>query len=330
MKYFLSLVGAFSLVYSSLAFCQSISISTGEWQPYINHKNYNNGSAAELLTQIFSTNNTDIVWQYQNFELAFHQVAEKEKLASFPYFKTKSRQAQVLFSEPVFYATSFVYFNRQFQKNITVAALSNATYRIGRVAGYSYGEKIDNLLVHAKEFVTEKQALMALLNNDIDYLPMTESVMNNMLNNDFSVQKLLIKSLKNIKDTASLHLIAANNSAGEKIIKTVNYLINKTKHLGSMALVPEPLKKPLDLAKLVVSEGYPAILGQTLNKLAPQYYTLPQGTSVLVIEWNKKMLTSSTTDSLYKNMMAFSRVLILNGPLVGEEILVKNMYIELQ
>jgi polar amino acid transport system substrate-binding protein len=306
---------------------KSLSITTGEWQPYVNKQNETEGLATNLLREIFSTDNTDVTWQYQNYELAYFQVVSKEKLASFPYFKTESRASEVLFSVPVFYASSFVYYNRQYQKNIETKQLSN--YRIGRVSGYSYGELIDNLLINAKEYVTEKQALTALLNNEIDYLPMTESVMNNMLNNEFSTQKLLITPLEGVKDTASLHLIAANNVEGEQVIKQLNLLINKVSSLSSMRLVPETLKKSPDLAKLVVSEGHPAILGQTLDRENPQYFTLPQGTSILVIDWSTKMITSSNTDSLYKNMMSLSRVLILNGPLVGEELLVRNMHIEL-
>lgn len=317
----------FTLVCSSLACGQSITITTDEWQPYINKPEQALGSAAELLKQLYSMDDTEIRWQYQHYDLAYYQVAKKQKLASFPYFKTDVRASQVLFSKAIFYATSYIYFNRQFQSNIHLEQLNQ--YKIGRVSGYSYGEKIDGLLAKAQTFVSEKQALEALLNHQIDYLPMTESVMNNLLNNEFSTQKLLIKPLDNIKDNASLHLIAANNSEGQQLITALNAHIDKVAHLASMKLVPEALKKSPDLAKLVVAEGYPAILGQTLAAVEPQFYTLPQGTSVLVIKWSNKMLTSSTTDTLYKNMMAFSHVLILNGPLVGEELLVRNMHIEL-
>ena len=327
MKTILPLVIILLTSFSYSVNAKSLSITTGEWQPYVNKKNETEGLATNLLREIFSTDNTDVTWQYQNYELAYYQVVSKEKLASFPYFKTEKRASEVLFSAPVFYASSFVYYNRQYQKNIETIQLSN--YRIGRVSGYSYGELIDNLLINAKEYVTEKQALTALLNNEIDYLPMTESVMNNMLNNEFSAQKLLVKPLEGVKDTASLHLIAANNVEGKQVIKKLNLLISKVSSLSSMQLVPETLKKSLDLAKLVVSEGHPAILGQTLDNNNPRYFTLPQGTSILVIDWSTKMVTSSTTDSLYKNMMSLSRVLILNGPLVGEELLVRNMHIEL-
>ena len=45
---------------------------------------------------------------------------------------------------------------------------------------------IDAYLANAKVYPTEKHALESLFNNEIDFLPMTESVMNNMLNQKLS------------------------------------------------------------------------------------------------------------------------------------------------
>lgn len=327
MHYLLSFILFFGVTFCAAAQSQTLLITTGEWQPYINKEHQPNGSAAALLTKVLSQNNTQISWLYQDYELAYAQIANQEKLLSFPYFKTQARQEKVLFSAPVFYATSYLYYNRQYNQQTMLTQLAN--YRLGRVAGYSYGESMDELLSNAQEFSSEKQALLALLSHKIDFLPMTESVMNNMLNNEFSAQKLLIQSLTDVKDTASLHVIAAKNTQGQAIIKQVNNLLAKVTMLTSFKLEPELLKTTPDIAKLVTSEGHPAILGQSGTPDQPHYFTLPQGTKVLVIEWSNKMLISSKTDSIYRNMMDLSKVLVLNGPLVGKELLVKNMHLEL-
>lgn len=308
------------------AFAQSLSVTTAPWQPYIDENH--GGKAANLFEQIMSQNNTAVEWQRQNYDLGFAQVVSGQKHASFPYFKTSERAQQVLFSRPVFQVTSHLYFNRQYQKSILINQLGD--YRIGRVAGYSYGEKMDAWVSQGKIFINERQALQALLDNDIDYLPMTESVMNHMLNTQFSAQKLLILPVENIADHASLHLIASKTPKGEAIVDQVNRLIEQAASFKSLQLEPERLTKSPDLAVLNTSEGYPAIIAQTDLSGSPSYYSLANGTKALVVEWGLKMTAASKTDHIYQNMMEMSKVVILNGPLVGKEVYVKNMHIELQ
>ncbi|WP_286271452.1 substrate-binding periplasmic protein [Thalassotalea hakodatensis] len=307
------------------ASADKVTITTAPWQPYVSHEHA--GSAVALLEQVFSQNNTEITWLRQNYDLAFQQISRKEKLASFPYFKTAERAKKVLYSAPIFQVTSHIYFNRQYSQQIEQAELSK--YRIGKVAGYSYGENIDKLVEKAKIFNSEDAALQALLEGDIDYLPMTESVMNYILNNQFKQQKLLIKPLEDIRDTKSLHLIAADNKQGRALVKTLNELLEQVVDLKSFVLSPEQLTIEPDIAKLITSEGYPAILAQTDLTENAAFYTLAQGTKVLVIEWSDVLLKPSKSDRIYKNMMDVSKVVILNGPLVGKEVYVRNMHIEL-
>ena len=88
--------------------------------------------------------------------------------------------------------------------------------------------------------------------------------------------------------------------------------------------------KPKDIARLITAEGYPAIVGQTSIAEKIDYYTLPQGTRVLVLNWSDKILSPSSTDRIYKSMTDLSYVVILNGPHVGKELYVKNMHLEIQ
>lgn len=322
MRYFCLI---FTIFFWQAANADNITITTAPWQPYVSKQH--DGSAVALLEQVFSQNNTEVTWLRQNYDLAFQQISRQEKLASFPYFKTAEREKQVLYSAPIFQVTSHIYFNRQYSQQIDQTKLSD--HRVGKVAGYSYGENIDKLVADAQIFNNEDTALKSLLDGEIDYLPMTESVMNYILNNQFNEQKLLIKPLADIRDTKSLHLIAANNAQGHALIKQLNSLLAQVTDLQSFTLSPEQLAIEPDIAKLITSEGYPAILAQTDLTENAAFYTLAQGTKVLVIEWSNKLLKPSKSDRIYKNMMDVSKVVILNGPLVGKEVYVRNMHIEL-
>lgn len=307
---------------------ESISIVTNKWEPYINGKHENYGTAAELLNQIMSQKKIKINWHYQNYDLAFNLLAQGQHEAGFPYFKTEQRENKVLFSRAVFWVTNRIYYNRQRKKNLDLKNIKK--HRFGKVSGYSYGQNIDNLISTTVTYPNEQQALESLLKNEIDFLPMTESVMNKMLNTTYKDQALLIQHIERIKESDSMHLIAPKNKNGEKLIKNINHLLEEAYNIPSLKIKPVKRYTPKDIAILNLVEGYPMITGQTSLDNPTQFYTLPKGTKVLVIKWSEKILTPSTNDRIYKNMMASSLVVILNGPHVGKELYIKNMHLEIK
>jgi len=329
MKYLIVFIVKLSLLLGAFASqATSLSVSTNHWAPYINEKNQPLGSAADILRQVLSQEQLTINWRYQHYELAFALVANNQQPAAFPYFKTAKRQQQVLYSAPIFSVVSKIYYNRQGESKLNMEQL--ADHKFGRVAGYSYGEVIDAYLNDAKIFTNEKAALASLLNNNIDFLPMTESVMNTLLNQDYRVQALLIKHLDNIVGQDSLHLIAPKTAQGTALIAKVNQLLAQVANINSLQPATVKRFKPKDIARLIPAEGYPAIVGQVALTKATQYYTLPQGTRVLILRWSDKIIQASKTDRLYKSMVDLSQVVVLNGPHVGKELYIKNMYLEIQ
>ena len=325
MKFIITLT---LLIVSVNVLAKPLSVATNQWAPYINAETKELGTAANLLRQVLVQDHKTIDWRYQNYDLAFDLVVKGKQEAAFPYFKTSNREKRVLFSDPIFSVTSHIYYNRQREKMLDLINLNKHTF--GRVAGYSYGEVIDDYLSDAKVFPTEKHALESLFNNEIDFLPMTESVMNNMLNQSYRDQALLVKQVSKLAGHDTLHLIAPKTAEGAKLIDYINKLLAQVKSIKSLQPKPVERFKPKDIARLITAEGYPAIVGQTSLGDESHYYTLPQGTRVLVLNWSNKILSPSTTDRIYKSMIDLSYVVILNGPHVGKELYVKNMHLEIQ
>ncbi len=307
-------------------------ILTDVWPPYINSEHETAGSAAKLVNILLDRDQLTPNWHYLPYDISFHRVKSQQSLLAFPYFKTKEREESVAFSDPVFSVTSRIYYNRQYLNQQQAEHAYREKLRMGKVAGYSYGSAIDEEVKAAKIFASEEQALTALLNHDIDLLPMTEGVMEYQLNNNFPLRKQLIVAIKSIADTSSLHVIAANNEAGKTLIKVINNSLATLDAQGmeSLKSTTSTTPAPVDVARLITSEGYPLIMGQSHPSGEDiQYFTLPQGTQALIIQWSEKILQPSTTDRIYKNMMDLSKVVILNGPHVGKELFVRNMHIEL-
>lgn len=315
------------IIVSFCAVAKPLSVATNHWPPYINAETKTLGSAANLLRQVLAQDHKVINWRYQNYDLAFEMVVKGKQQAAFPYFKTLDRERRVLFSEPIFSVTSHIYYNRQREDMLDFSRLNS--HRFGRVAGYSYGQVIDDYLSDAKIFSTEKNALESLLNNKIDFLPMTESVMNNMLNQNYRDEALLVKQVEKVAGHDTLHLIAPKTTEGKALIVNINKLLEQVKGIESLQSKPVERFKPKDIARLITAEGYPAIVGQTSINDKAKYYTLPQGTRVLVLNWSDKILSPSNTDRIYQSMIDLSYVVILNGPHVGKELYVKNMHLEI-
>lgn len=324
---------AFILVLPSAHAQQKLTLLTDSWPPYINAEKQDKGTAARLVEIILDFENTTTQWHYLPYELSYYHIKQKQRLASFPYFKTAKRSQEVLFSQPVFSVTSKLYYNREFMTDQSATMAYNNKAKVGRVAGYSYGETIDNEVQNALAFASEKQALTALFNHEIDVLPMTESVMNYHLNHNFPFRKQLILAISNVQDTSSLHVIAAKNDQGAAVITQVNHALAILKEQGmtSLQTTNNSETSDVDIAKLITTEGYPLITGQSAKTGSNiDYYTLPQGSKVLIVEWSRKIIEPSKTDRIYKNMMDLSKVVLLNGPHVGKELYVRNMHIELQ
>ncbi|TYK64510.1 substrate-binding periplasmic protein [Colwellia echini] len=313
---------------TQLCWAKPVSVATSQWAPYINDENQPLGTAANILKQVLSQNQLTIDWRYQNYDLAFELVTKGKQQAAFPYFKTTERETRVLFSEPVFSVTSHIYYNRQRESKLDLTQLKQ--YKFGRVSGYSYGETIDAYLTDAIIYASEKEALESLFRNDIDFLPMTQSVMNSLLNKEYLDQALLIKQIDKIEGHDTLHVIAPDTLDGKALIIEINDLLAQVKGIKSLELQPLERFKPKDIARLITAEGYPAIVGQSSLAEITDYYTLPQGTRVLILNWSDKILLPSTTDRLYKSMIDLSHVVVLNGPHVGKELYIKNMHLEIQ
>lgn len=328
-------------VLKSLFFCslfsnayaqQKITLLTDVWPPYINEQGESKGSAAKLIDILFDYENVDTQWHYLPYEISYSQIKNENRLVSFPYFKTKEREGLVLYSDPVFSVTNKIYYNRQFLTAKTAEQAYKNSQRIGKVAGYSYGELIDKKVSQGVVFATEELALTALFNHDIDVLPMTEGVMNYHLRTNFQYRQQLILPINNITETSSLHVIAARTPQGQTVIDKVNNALKSLNSQGMSSLQTTTVAtaSPIDIAKLITTEGYPLIIGQSAvsgNNI--EYYTLPQGTKASITKWSNKIIQSSKTDRIYKNMMDLSKMVLLSGPHVGKELFVRNMHIEL-
>ncbi|WJG09795.1 transporter substrate-binding domain-containing protein [Aliiglaciecola sp. LCG003] len=303
-----------------------VTVLVDEFAPYINQEHSALGSAAKTLRTLSEYAGIELEWHYIPYADATKILVQRSEYISFPYFYTEQRSNQFLYSKPVAQINNRVFYNRRYLSSLNSDEVSEL--RAGIVEGNSYGETIDGLMDQPQLFNSEVSALTALMLNEIDVLPMAEGVMNVTLARYFPDQSELIKSVDSINGNEKLHIIAPRSEFGEHIIALFDRAI-EAKFQGQAPIDRSTAKPPpVDVAELIPAEGFPAILG--LDTKTNSTYTLPIGTRVIVIDWSEAIRQPTVDTRVNRNMMFTSKVVVLNGPHVGKELMIRNMHIKLR
>ena len=308
----------------------TVKVVTDAWAPYVNSQSEPLGLASLRIKMIAAELNWQLEMQYLPYDQSTRLVRLDKADLAFPFFKTEDRQKAFLFSEPILQVSNRIYYNRQFRSEPALENLPKL--RLGKVSGYSYGEKVDALIEGAHIYPNELTALKALFDNQADVIPMTEGVMQQTLQQYFPERLFLIKPISGVNEVSTLHIIGKKSESGREMIAQINQVIAELRDDNIVSFTRNEgtqFTNSLDLARLMSAEGYPIILAQDARSGEVQYFTLPNGTHAAVIEWGPRIALPSSNDRLYKNMMDLTKVVILNGPHLGKELYVKNLYIEL-
>lgn len=305
---------------------ESVIVYVDDFPPYINAKGEPAGASTKTLDALAEYAGVTLEYRYISYKDATKLMSLGKNVISFPYFKTQEREDKFLFTEAFVNISIQIYYNRQYSDYGNIDDISSL--KIGIVNGYSYGEKLDKLIQNPIEFDSDEASLNALLNNKIQILPMATGVMNTLLENTFSAQRQLILPIKSIEGAEPLYVMTPKTEFGVHIRCLLNDAI-ATK-FGDTQPTDNMIESTptADVAELIPAEGFPAILGQDIND-EDTHYTLPIGTSVLVLDWSDGIRNPSISKGNNRNMLLTSKVVVLNGPHVGTEMMIRNMHIKL-
>lgn len=321
----------------SVATAQSLKdpvlIYTGDYPPYVDATGDNPGSATQIIDLVLDAMNLESSeTRYVNYAYAFHQVSQNKAAISYPYFKTEARDEVVLFSRPLFEVTVRFFYNRRYTSENDLS-IDRMTLKIGRVKGYSYGPDFDVFLDdRTVEFNTETEALSALIDGDIDLLPMAEGVAAALIERNFSERQNWVCHLPKLESSLGLHMIAPATTAGQAFIDKFNLNHKILDEAGALPLAGANAQQCKgvtgDVVDLVASEGFPIVVGR-LESDPSQQFAIPQGTRAIVTDWSETIALPTKGKQLYDTMVSESVVVILNGPHVGKKMLIKNMHLSL-
>ncbi|GGA80972.1 hypothetical protein GCM10011369_23660 [Neiella marina] len=332
IKFLLLILCCWSLP-AQAATLQQQSIYTAPWPPFVTGDEQHLGSAERIVQLVLYEMKRSPSWHHIDYYFSFKMAAEGDITAAFPFFKTPDRQARALFSEPLMRVENGMFYSERWHQDVAqLAAADNQSLKYGRVAGYSYGQQLDELLPEAKIYSSELLALEALANGDIDLLPISIQVAKHLIRRYMPHKTHEFKVLNKHRAHNNVYLVAPNSVEGRAFIEQFNQALKTLKAQGLFdeILSSNRMVEGSGFVRLVAAEGFPVVTGyELLDNGDKQFFVIPQGSRGEVLRWHPVVLQPHDNEQIFDGMMRYSLVHIANGPHAGKSLYIRNMHIEI-
>lgn len=330
-----------------LAGSKSVVIASGDWHPYSFESEVT--EPERLVNNLLLEAGLSAHWNYSGFEFAVRHIESGVANAGFPFFKSPEREAKFLYSQEIFKVkNSVIYHKSNPEMNVFLEGAGNGAFNkddveklvdnfvAGKVSGYSYQGFSKSLNGVGNSYNSERQAISALLEGEIDFLPVASSVWKSMILRHFPDHLHKIAEVPELSWWESVYMMAPKNDAGREFIEKFDGVVERYKRdrpnlsysydleeLSGLFLVATVQLKSTDL--------FPVIKGYVLEgDSGGRTVVLPENTSALVLEWSESHFSDPNGTSLMSILKDKSKVLLVNGPHVGEIVQIQNDHIEVK
>lgn len=138
------ILAAITLVLPVIAHSENkiVTVSTGEWPPFISENLKYNGVAARIIEESFASQNINVHFGWFPWKRAYYNARVGSWDASAIWAVTKQRSTEVLFSDPIIKNNTVLFFRKNSAIDWTsYEDLSGLT--IGATNGYFYGDAFE-------------------------------------------------------------------------------------------------------------------------------------------------------------------------------------------
>lgn len=314
-----------------------VPIYVDTYRPYILAPGEGRGSLMRMVEMVLREAAIDHQFVYQDYAFGFRQVQTQTLAASAPWRRSKDWAPLFHYSKPLVVIETGYYYNKRFHRDgMTPSDLGRL--KLGKLESYGYEGAVRAPLDKAEAagrlsvYGNETEALNALLAGDIDAIPLQKVVAEATIATGFSQLAQLLVPVDGLKTAIPFHLIASKTPEGARFIADFDRAFDALGADGvlSAQYANRGIAKSIayDFVTLVVAEGFPTIIGKAPDQ-PDQQYAVPEGTRALVLSWSDRLRSPIPSDNLFRTMVDETALLILNGPHVGRELLVKNMHISM-
>ena len=303
---------------------------TSDWHPYTSSTQV--GFLSQIIDEVFKLNGVSYTLKYKSFEKGYANTINYQYDATFPYFMTKKRAKEMIYSEPLYEVENILFFNKN-RFNNKKKSIYKCT--IGLVKGYAY-KNIDESKFSKKVFFDNEIDAFDMLNKgEIDLLPSNKLVGIHIVKkyfNDFYSNIDFIKD-KQFISSDFLYILFTKTDENREVVKQFNSGLKEIKLNGKYKeiilknsnLINTNLSNYVNLVNN--TESFPMVVA-TEKKDSKEKYMIPRGTKAVVLEWSKHFKEKGNL-KIYDEMFKKTKVKIVNGPLKGKILYVENMYIEI-
>lgn len=292
----------------------------------------NKGIVTEIVHVVLNKQKYKL--DFNSFHDGYFATKNNKYIATFPYFKTKQREKEMLYSDELLKVKNVIFYNKnKFNEN----NINNIYgYTIGIVKGYEYKNIDINKFKNIKSFESELIAFEMLNKGLIELLPSNKLTGIHIIKkyyNDFYSRMDIIKNKKYIS-VDTMHLIVKKNTQNQRFIKKFNNSLKEIKRNGKYHKVLLQNRKYLEpnisnFVKLVNNtEAFPMVTA-TLKRDSVKKFMIPRGTKAIVLQWSKHFIKEGNI-KIFDEMFKKTKVKIINGPLKGKILFVDNMFIEIE
>lgn len=335
---------------SFTAVCQpvwssNVEVVSGDWHPYTSAQETTD--AERLLENLLLAQGIEVGWAYPGFDFAAQHLRAGVVDAGFPFFKTEQRAREFVFSDPVFEVRNSVIYRSDNSELVEVLESSSMrtdpshrlwqSFRFGLVSGYSYrgffaGEPPEDSVL----FTQERDAMMALLDGEIDLLPIETRVWQSLALRHFPNRLYKIAEVQELAWREPVHFMASQTKAGEALVAAFNEQLTSYRKRNpniqfdmNLSSLAEELGQ--GTVRLRATQMQPLIKGYSNRDGESESKVLiPQGTSALVLKWSDSYFSLNSSLSTIKILKDRTQVLLVNGPHVGQTVYVENAHLEVK
>ncbi|TMN93698.1 hypothetical protein CWB72_01835 [Pseudoalteromonas phenolica] len=175
------------------ALAKQLTLSVGEWPPYVGSDLLNNGAIAEVIAEAFADIGYQVSFEFYPWARAMEQAQLGRVDGTGLWLKTDSRESEFYFSEPVLEEKHVFFYNRTDKPILdSFEALKSYSY-VGH-EDFCYGIDLDNIIrakqINMHRVSNDEQAFGMLLKNRVSIYLQEMAVGYYLLRQHFSEQDM--------------------------------------------------------------------------------------------------------------------------------------------
>lgn len=185
-------VSSMSLSVSAQASDEKVTVTVGEWPPFLSQELKGNGVVAEMIVEIFASQGIEAELTFLPWGRGYHEASIGQFQAMGVWMHKSEREKQFLYSDPIL-NEQFVFFHRKDKAFDWESMEDLRSYRLGGGIKYSYGPELDAALADGRVIMdrgaNDKVNFQKLLTDRVQIYPQEMSVGYFALSRDFSPEE---------------------------------------------------------------------------------------------------------------------------------------------